>query len=356
MIVSFYPGPSKVYEKVPKYVIEGYRKRIFSANHRSPEFHELYFETEKVFKKKLNVPKDYRLFFLSSATEVWEVIAQSLIQKGSFHIYNGAFGEKWMSRTKDLGTTNYAHQFSIDHELVSDELKVPSNYDFICLTQNETSNGTEIPKRTIDSIRAKFPEYFIAIDGTSSMAGIRYNWNSGDLWYASVQKCFGLPSGMAVMVCSPRLIDYAKKHPEKGYYNSFVSIVENADRGETTHTPNILNIYLLYRSLRDSPKLINLEQKIEKRVLQYDKLVNRTDAIDFLARNKNVRSRTVIALKSSPEIISNLKSEAHSNGLILGNGYGSWKDSTVRIANFPALRDVEVDRLRSFLKRHFNIQ
>jgi phosphoserine aminotransferase len=57
---------------------------------------------------------------------------------------------------------------------------------------------------------SKIPDALIAVDATSSMAGVELDWQSADIWFASVQKCFGLPAGMAVMVCSPRALQYAE--------------------------------------------------------------------------------------------------------------------------------------------------
>ena len=59
-------------------------------------------KTITLLKEKLDIPKDYTIFFTSSATECWEILAQSLIVTRSFHIYNGAFGEKWYDYTLRL--------------------------------------------------------------------------------------------------------------------------------------------------------------------------------------------------------------------------------------------------------------
>ena len=42
-------------------------------------------------------------------------------------------------------------------------------------------------------------------------------------------------------------------------------------------------------------------------------------------------------------------SEARSAGMILGNGYGRWKESTFRVANFPALESHEWLALEEFI-------
>ncbi len=183
-------------------------------NHRSPEFMALCENTVSLLKEKLDIPATYTVFFTSSATECWEIIAQSIISEKSLHIFNGAFGEKWFDYTHRL--VPGAQAFPFDAESKLDLKKLPlKNQEVICLTQNETSNGTELNESIIASIKRKNPRALIAVDATSSMAGIELNFKSADVWFASVQKCFGLPAGLAIMVCSPQAIQYIKSDQRK---------------------------------------------------------------------------------------------------------------------------------------------
>src|ERR1700749_4185545 len=101
-MISFYPGPSKIYPEVADYLQDAVRDGVLSINHRSPEFAEISKNAILYLKEKLNIPEDYTVLYTSSATECWEIIAQSLIKRGSYHIYNGAFGEKWYKYTSKL--------------------------------------------------------------------------------------------------------------------------------------------------------------------------------------------------------------------------------------------------------------
>jgi phosphoserine aminotransferase len=66
--------------------------------------------------------------------------------------------------------------------------------------------------------------------------------------------------------------------------------------------------------------------------------------------NKNARSLTVISVEGEEKLIQQIKSKAKKEGLLLGNGYGKWSKNTFRIANFPAIKDKEINKLQSFLK------
>ena len=151
-MISFYPGPSRVYDDLPNYVKEACKKGILSLNHRSPEFVELSKKTIGLLKSRLDIPKNFTVFFTNSATECWEIIAQSLLTKKSTHIYNGAFGEKWYEYTRRLRPHAQPVKFKINQQLDPQKLIFKTS-EVICLTQNETSNGTHITNEIIRSIK-----------------------------------------------------------------------------------------------------------------------------------------------------------------------------------------------------------
>ena len=347
-MISFYPGPSYVHDQIPKYVKDAYRKGILSMNHRSEEFMTLCEKTVMLLKEKLDIPKSYTILFTSSATECWEVIAQSLITEKSLHIYNGAFGEKWFDYTHRL--VSGAQAFPFDAESKLDIKKLPlKNQEVICLTQNETSNGTALNASMIASIKRKTPRALIAVDATSSMAGIELNFKSADIWFASVQKCFGLPAGLAIMVCSPQAIQYIKSINEEKHYNSLVFMNEMMEKWQTSYTPNVLGIYLLMRVLKKSKPIDLVHQKIKARAVAWQKFFRGAKNLKLHIRNQGVRSLTVITVTGKPDYILEIKKKAKAAGFILGDGYGALKTDTFRIANFPAIKSSEIKKLKSLL-------
>lgn len=68
-----------------------------------------------------------------------------------------------------------------------------------------------------------------------------------------------------------------------------------------------------------------------------------------LITNPVVRSSTVLAVEADPEKIREIKDAAMKEGILLGSGYGKWKETTFRIANFPAIQDADFQRLVQFL-------
>lgn len=364
-MISFNVGPSKVYPQVRDFLQDAYSENILSMPHRSQMFMDMVKKTIFLLKQKLQIPTQYTIVFASSATECWEMIAQSLVTKKSYHLINGAFGEKWYDYTHYIHRSIEKHYFDINENL--DVSQVQTFFAFaerrtgkaeleenalICFTQNETSNGTQIPMKSVEAIHQLFPRQLIAIDATSSMAGISFQWRSADIWFASVQKCFGLPAGLAVMVLSPRAVARVAEIGEKKHYNSLSKVCENIEKFQTTHTPNVLGIYLLMRVLEDAPAIKDMEVGIKSRAKQWYQLFEKHPYFKTLIHNEAVRSDTVIAVKAQTEHLPILQERAKKAGFILGNGYGKWKDNSFRIANFPAITNEEFLKLRNFLEQY----
>lgn len=350
-MISFYPGPSRVYDQVPKYVKEAHAEGILSMNHRSPEFMAMMKRTVTLLKQKLSIPKDYTILFTSSATECWEVLTQSWITNKSFHLYNGAFGQKWYDYTRKLKAGATALPFGRETVLNPGQSVFEGSENIICITQNETSNGTQVNNETIRSIRAGNPQHIIAVDVTSSLAGIRLDFSAADIWLASVQKCFGLPAGLGIMICSPAAIARARAIDNRQFYNSAVFMIDMMEKWQTSYTPNVLGIYLLMRVMENVRPIGNIHKTIEQRYDAWMEFLEKQSVLRHMIRNEAVRSLTVLPLEADEKTILKIKKSAKANGFLLGDGYGDLKPATLRIANFPAITDREIRGLMKFLAR-----
>jgi phosphoserine aminotransferase len=351
-MISFYPGPSRVHDKIPAYVKDAFRDGVMSINHRSETFMDICKTTVMLLHEKLKIPRQYQIYFTSSASECLEIIAQSLYPSKSYHFYSGAFGEKWYDYTRRLRRGATARTFSMESGFSPDRMKKILPGSLLCFTQNETSNGTQVPVSAIRSVRKMYPDSLIAVDATSSMAGISLNMKVADIWYASVQKCFGLPAGLGIMICSPRALKTAADIGERKHYNSLLYLQDMMGKWQTTCTPNVLSIYLLMRVLKDSKEIAQVHLKTEARYREWIEFLSQRNSISHLIDNKSVHSYTVIPVKSTPEITASIKAAAKQKDILLGEGYGSWKGSTFRIANFPAIKGKEIKKLMRFLEEY----
>lgn len=343
-MISFYPGPSKIYPQIADYLQDAVHEGILSQNHRSQAFMDMFKECIGLFKQKLNIPSDYNVYFTSSATESWEIVAQSFTAKGSLHIYNGAFGQKWFDYSrKIIGDTTFDISFDLEESIPILETDT-SKYDVMCITQNETSNATQVDVNLIPESEA-----LIAFDVTSSIGGIELNWTKGDIWLASVQKCLGLPAGLGVMICSPKALKQADLIGERKHYNSFLFMHENFEKYQTPYTPNVLSIYLLKRVMEQVDNIEVISKKIKARNQDFCRFIEEETVWQLLIENEAVRSDTVIAIEGVSDAVKQIKQKAKETGITLGNGYGNWKETTFRIANFPAIEDWEFEVLKKIV-------
>ncbi len=337
-VTSFYPGPATIHSSIPSMVIDAYNTGILSANHRSPEFMELSFATKSQLRARLKVPDDYVIIFISSATEAWEILSQSLTSKTSQHFFNGAFGLKWANVAESLGINVVKSPFDINASLPTGQ--IDSLSEWLCVTVCETSNGTMVDQNVLQELsKERLPHQLIAVDATSALGGVILNFQLADYWFASCQKCLGLPAGLALLIVSPAAIERGHLLAERAHYNSFLNLFEHSIKEQTHYTPNVLNIYLLWRTLAAGPPIATIDMRLRERLVGLNPITESNGALPWLVSNSSLRSPTVITLKTSDPSV--LKEKALAQKMILGNGYGTWKDTTVRIANFPAMDDIQ---------------
>ena len=351
-MITFAPGPSKVYDALPKYLQDAYAQGILSANHRSAVFMDLYRETEQLFRDKLQVPADFTLLFTSSATESWEIISQSLVEQSSYHLYSGSFGKKWLEYAQYILPATQGQKLGANESIPVDQLQLGPDVDLIAVTQNETANASQVPMTVLKALAARYPEKMIAVDTTSSMGGIALDFSLADVWYASVQKCFGLPAGLGVLLLSGKAKEKVARKGEKGRYNSLSFMLENAASYQTHYTPNVLGIYLLFRVLQDMDPIAQVDTRLRLRMETLEQTISQSAAFQLLVDNPATRSTTVAAISGEEQAIVAIKKAAEKEGMQLGGGYGPLKASSFRIANFPAITDAEFMRLVDFLKSY----
>lgn len=351
-MITFAPGPSKVYDALPAYLQDAYVQGILSANHRSAVFMDLYRDTEQLFREKLQVPADFTLLFTSSATESWEIISQSLVEQSSYHLYSGSFGKKWLEYAQYILPATEGHKLAANESIPVDQLQIGPEADLIAVTQNETANASQVPMSVLRELAVRYPEKMIAVDTTSSMGGIALDFSLADVWYASVQKCFGLPAGLGILLLSGKAKEKVARKGERGRYNSLNFMLENAASYQTHYTPNVLGIYLLNRVLKDMDSIAQVDARLRERMASLEKVVAESSTFDLLVDNAATRSTTVLAVSGKEESIAAVKKAAEKEGMQLGGGYGPLKASSFRIANFPAITDAEFLRLVEFLKSY----
>jgi phosphoserine aminotransferase len=351
---TFNPGPSAVYPAVRGYLQDAFDEGWLSAPHRSEKVTNLVRQTVTDLKTKLNIPQDYTVLLTGSATECWEILTQSLTPRRSFHFYNGDFGHKWLKYAQAQRPDSSGVVFGLDE--VPDLATLPQpldGYDLVCITQNETSTATQLREGFILNLYNRLGNALLAVDATSSMAGINLKFIKADIWFASVQKCFGLPAGLGIMVLSPRAVAQAKAVNDRAHYNALPAMLAQMLNHQTNYTPNVLGIYLLGRVLADREPIKAVHQHLVDRAEKLYAFFEQTTPLTPLITNPETRSTTVVGLRGDAALIDQIKAKAKEAGLQLGSGYGPLKNTSIRIANFPAVPDAAFEALVQFFVKEF---
>ena len=332
--IFFTPGPSELFFTVEDHIKNGLKKNICSISHRSVEFKKIYEECINNLKSFLNIPDGYHIVFLSSANEIWERIIQNLIEKESGHCINGAFSKKFY----DFALLNRIN--AIPYHYDKEEYKIEeilSSHELLALTLNETSTGIMCDNNTIKEIRTKV-DSLIALDCVSGIPSIPFDIYDVDTFYFSVQKCFGLPSGLGIWVYNEKCLNKHNKLKEKkitGTYHSLNKLHQMGLKNQTPETPNILGIYVFSKVLQD---MLNIGIKNIIRDTNYKSAllyntINNHPGLNSYINNKKLQSKTVIVADTENDAdfyINGLREK----GKIIGKGYGSLTNQ-IRIANFP---------------------
>lgn len=349
MSISFNPGPSRPYPQLRRFLQDAYDEGVLSMSHRSERFHNLYRSMVEGLREKLEIPADYAIYVTSSATETWAVLAEGATTGSSLHLYSGDFGRRWWEQTAKVQPNVKGIEYTPEDDLAELDLRSFEEQELVCLTHNETSNASQLPLDVLARIRERVQTGLLAVDATSSIAGVQLPIHEADIWFGSVQKAFGLPAGLCPLIVSPRAVLRFREIGFDGKYNSLVKMAGRYEKAETTHTPNVLGIYLLVRLMEELPPIAEIDQRTKERQQRYENLIQEHPLFTPLVNRPANRSHTVVGARADEANIRRVKAEAAEQGLLLGNGYGQLKASSFRIANFPALQDDEVGRLCHFL-------
>lgn len=346
---SFQPGPSQLYPRVAYWTEVALREGLLSRYHRDPVWKALFAQAQRAVGQYLGLPEGWTVAFVSSATEAWQILADATAHLSSIHITQGEFGRRWYALQRAVSPSAVEVALNMEEPWAEEIAKLGilySQVEHVAAVHVETSIGGWLPQ--IGLLRKAFPAAIIAVDATSSLGGITLPWEAIDVAFASVQKCLGLPPGMALLLVSPNLAERYRPLPRQRYH-SLGFLIEKAQTHEPTHTPALLHIFLLGHLLPELPPLVETERLLYQRAWW---LYEEMQRLGFrLLLPEPYRSPTVLNLYwDNPSGIAALHHHTEKHGLYLGWGYGAHRDTTFRVANFPAIPDMAYHELISILR------
>ena len=354
--VFFTPGPSQLYPSVPSHIKTALDEHIAEISHRGESFKQIFANSTNNLKKLLSIPQDYSIFFTGSATEAMERVIENCVETSSYHFVNGAFSKRFYSIAVELKKKPIKNEVEPGKGFDFKNIEIPDEAELICFTHNESATGVMLPEEEIASFKKRYPDKLIAVDVVSSIPYVNLDYTLMDFVFFSVQKGFGLPAGMGVMIVSPKALEKAaylqKKGLNIGSYHNFISLKIFADKNVTPETPPVLLMYLFEKVTEEMTKLgihtIRKQTEVKAKLL-YDYLDSFNPSAAFITEKK-FRSQTIIVCQFG-EHIEKIKKEAKEKGMIVGTGYDPYKLTQIRIANLPAHSLEEIKMLLEILKR-----
>lgn len=328
-------GPAKINKATKQKLIELASSDILSESHRWEHFWNAISDCVSWLKSYLKIPESYGVLFAGSATESMEIVAKNTIYKNSEHLVTWVFSDRLYKVMKN-NDINAQLSYIDSLKQWSDEKRV------ICLTENETSASHQLSHELLQTIRQNNPNAFITIDTTSSAWVVEHDYALWDYWFFSVQKWFGLPSGLWVIIYNKEKVSELSDN-HTGFLRNFENMIENYWSLKTPETPNMIAFYLLADRLKQLSEKWDIHniypQTLEKSEYFYTHIKK-----NFLI-GWNYMSNTIFIIQSNPETITKLKESLTKNKLIVSDGYGEMQSTQLRIANFENNTLEEIQQL-----------
>lgn len=337
----FVPGPIEVRPEVLQAMAT---PQIY---HRTPEFRELYAELQKKLQKFLTTEQPVFLF-TSSSTGAMEAAVQNCVRKRCLNIVNGAFAKRWHEITQACGIPCEVLEVPWDKgvrpEQVEEKLRT-GGFDAVTLVFNETSTGLMNPLAEISEVVRNFPDVLLLVDAVTAMGGVEIKFDELglDVCLAGVQKCFGLPPGLAVCAVSERALKRAEEVKPRTYYFSFPVMLKSHLKNETPATPSIPHMFALNFQLD-----YFFQEGVERRFARHEemaKIVQQWAKRYFdIYPEEGFWSKTVTCIKNTRGISVDQLNKALINdfGLRISNGYGDLREKTFRIAHMGDLTVADI--------------
>jgi len=353
----FTPGPAELYPTFYQHLQTALDEQIGSISHRSQTFRDIYKHTDEQLRTLLNIPATHGIFFTGSASEVWERILLNCVEHESFHLVNGSFSRKFYDYAQSLHKYAHLAEKPFGEGFDYADIEVPEYAELVCVTHNETSSGVQMRPAEIHKLKRKYSKKLFCVDIVSSAPYPDLDFSIIDSAFFSVQKAFGMPAGLGVWIAGKSCLEKAERLQRYdgmtiGAHHTLPTLWKNYQTFETPATPNVLGIYILGKIAEDFNRIgidTLRRQTEEKARMLYKFLENHANYEPFVADDRH-RSQTVIVAKTKQPSADVINAARQAN-MVIGSGYGKFKESQIRIANFPATSVDQVAALIEQLKK-----
>ena len=351
------PGPTEVSQKILR------EQTHPLISHREKAFSEFYGGITAKLAEFFELQDDCKPTVTTSSGTLWfDIVGRSIVKEKALACINGAFSERFAKTIRACGKKADFIEVDWGKEVKPDMIaeKLDSGeYDTLAICHNESSTGVRNPIHEIGKlVRRDYPDVIYAIDSVSAMAGDKtLPAEIGcDIIFASTQKCFALPPGLAVSLVTDRAIERAREVPNRGSYTDLVEIFEFEKKHQTPFTPNISLLYALDKRME-----LLLEETYDHVYQRHKKMAEHTQqwAKKHFAMfpEPGYESITVTCIQNtSGKNVQELNSKLGEKGFMISNGYGKLKEKTFRIGHMGEWTPDGIKQVLAFINEIWELK
>ncbi len=333
-------------------------------SHRSKEYRELHKDTVERLEDFLEVEKGIVMLFPSSGTGIMEASIRNAVTPGGKVLVTiiGAFGKRYKEVVESNGRKAVVLEKKPGEPVLPEELdealKKNPDVEAVTITYNETSTGVLNPLPELAKV-VKEHDKMVFVDAVSAMgaADIKFDKWGLDIVFASSQKAFGVPPGLAIGAFSEEVFEKAKKIPSRGWYFDLLLYRKYQEQQwSTPSTPPIPQIAALNAVLRIIERMGGKYVWLKMYQERAEKI--RKGVVDLgleLFAKPGYYSPTITVVKTPPGIKGiEVYEEMRKRGFEIAKGYGPVKEYTFRIGHMGYITDEDIKELFDNLREVIN--
>lgn len=297
----FSSGPCS---KRPGYDPAALDTRCLGRSHRSGLGKELLGRACTETAQLLGLPQGYRVGVVpASDTGAMEMAMWSLLGERPVEVLAWeSFGQGWVTDIVKQLKLEDATPLTADYGQLPDLSQVNPAHDTV-FTWNGTTSGVKVPDG--DWI-ADDREGLTLCDATSAVFAMALPWEKLDVVTFSWQKVLGGEGAHGMLILSPRAVARLESYnppwplPKIFRLTKGGKLNEGIFKGETINTPSMLCVADYLDALGWIQDIGGVEAAIkrsEANLAVLEDFVARNNWIEFLARDKRIRSNTSVCLK-----------------------------------------------------------
>jgi aspartate aminotransferase-like enzyme len=219
---------------------------------------------------------------------------------------------------------------------------------------SETSTGALAPLQGLAEVTRSFEDVLLLVDGATSIAGCPVETDAWclDFVFTGSHGALALPPGLALAVASERMVDRARRVPERGAYLDLLAYDKATAEFQPTNTPAVSLLFALKRQVERIETAGGVDARWERhdqmRAAVESWIEGKGGHLGFRFLPDKARRSWTVSCLSVPAGQSGrgLAKALEQDGWVIGSGYGILKHQTIRIGH---MGDHSVNRLEQLL-------